>query len=270
MNEELEQEIADLKRLLTITNENVTVLAQMQELLMKSVRENTEAIVQTQNIAREAVWAEVFNNTITGSNWLLDTAFSPGRMATGYQSLYVLYRIFNEVKPKSILEIGLGQSTRLIGQYANHHDDVEHYVVENNKDWIEFFQNSFPLSDRTQITHLDCAMASYGEVENIRIYDGFREKFQDKKFDFIFIDAPFGGDMKVLSRLDVITILPDSLKDSFIILQDDADRGPEKNTMREIEKLLSASNRPWCKGKYTGARDSVVLASPDQQYICSL
>lgn len=38
-------------------------------------------------------------------------------MGVGYQSMYVVSIILNDVQTQSILETGLGQSTRLIGSF---------------------------------------------------------------------------------------------------------------------------------------------------------
>ena len=32
-------------------------------------------------VSSEVMWAEIYNDTIEGSNWLIDTSFSPGRWA---------------------------------------------------------------------------------------------------------------------------------------------------------------------------------------------
>ena len=40
-------------------------------------------------------------------NELINLSFSPGRGAIGYPVMYVLYRVLNEFKPTSILELGI-------------------------------------------------------------------------------------------------------------------------------------------------------------------
>lgn len=42
--------------------------------------------------------ATIFNSTITSSEWLVNKSFSPRRSAMGYQALYPLYRILNDIK----------------------------------------------------------------------------------------------------------------------------------------------------------------------------
>jgi len=83
------------------------------------------------------VWGEIFNNSISGCDWLEDRSFSPGRWALGYQALYVLFRALSNVKPMRILGLGFGQSARMITQYATTDSNTEHYVVEHNQEWID-------------------------------------------------------------------------------------------------------------------------------------
>lgn len=220
--------------------------------------------------ADEAVWAAIFNNTIINSTWLMDKTFSPGRWALGYPALYAIYRILNEAKPKRILELGLGQSTRMIAQYAAAFDDVEHVVVEHDSDWIGFFQNDFHLSERSRIVQLDREMVSYKEAEAVRVFKNFKETFQGQKFDFICIDAPLGGDMKQYARIDVLGILPDCLMESFAIMLDDSERIGETHTLNEIEQKLSECNISHKKGRYSGKKDTSIFASLDFQFLCSL
>ena len=90
----------------------------------------------------ELYWAQIYNSTIQNSNWLEDKSVSPGRWAVGYNYLYVLYRILDDIRPSHILELGLGQSTKIIGQYAAFcglPEQIEHVVVEHDDEWKQFF-----------------------------------------------------------------------------------------------------------------------------------
>src|SRR5690554_7298280 len=72
-----------------------------------------EGLDKNNKILQELNWSNVFNNTISDSEWFKNKSISPGRSAVGYPLLYVLYRILNDVKPLNILEFGLGQSTKI-------------------------------------------------------------------------------------------------------------------------------------------------------------
>lgn len=181
-----------------------------------------------------------------------------------------MYRVLNEARPKHILELGLGQSTRMIAQYAAAFDDVEHIVVEHDQDWINFFKNDFALSQRTEIVRLDREMVAYKEAETVRVFKGFAERFAHKKFDFIFIDAPLGGDMKQYARIDVLKLLPDCLMDRFAIMLDDCERVGERHTIAEMENVLKQNRVAFHRGVYSGAKDVMIWTSPDQKFLCSM
>lgn len=238
--------------------------------LTAAVEKSRQQAAAATRSADEAVWAAIFNNTITHSTWLLDKTFSPGRWAVGYPYLYVMYRVLNEARPKRILELGLGQSTRMIAQYAAAFDDVEHIVVEHDQEWIDFFCNDFQLSSRSKIVRLDREMVPYREAEAVRVFKGFTEAFEGQKFDFISIDAPLGSDMKQYSRIDVLEILPQSLSKSFSVMLDDCNRKGELRTIDEIETKFLEFKVQYSKGKYSGKKDFYLLSSMDIKFLCSL
>ncbi len=229
--------------------------------------------LQTSQIKKqtsEVVWAHIFHDTIVESTWLKDKTFSPGRWAVGYPYLYVMYRILNEVHPKRILELGLGQSTKMIAQYATSFDDVKHVVVENDKSWIDFMLKSFQLSERSSIVQLDLEMATYKEDKAIRVYKNFKEQFVHSKFDFILIDGPIGSDMQQYSRIDILNILPGCIGEDFVIMMDDCERTAENQTTLEIERCLKRYSIPYKRGRYVGQKEFVLILSKNLEFITSM
>ena len=218
--------------------------------------------------ARETFWAAVYNSTTAKSDWLKNTAFSPSGWAAGYQYLYVLYRVLNEKRPQRILDLGLGQTSLLIAQYASAHPEVEHIIVESNEEWIKFFMNANSLPENSRIIKLDYTMQDFpGAAAPVRVYAGFKEALKNKVFDFISIDAPYGGDMKDFSRVDVLDIIPDGIAPSYVIMFDDTDRTPEKHTCAAIEKKLVESGLTASSAPYRGRNTCHVIVSDDNQYI---
>ena len=226
--------------------------------------------VENGKYAAEAVWAAIFNNTIVNSQWLVDKTFAPGRWAVGYPYLYVMYRVLNEVRPNKILELGLGQSTRMIGQYAAAYEDIEHIVVEHDPEWIAFFENDFQLSNHSQIVQLEREMVAYKEAAAVRVFSDFKEHFVGQKFDFISIDAPLGGDMKQYARIDVLTMLPECLSDDFVIMFDDCERVGEANTLAEMEKILQENEIKYKCGRYSGKKDCVLICAAHLGFLASM
>ncbi len=224
---------------------------------------------------QELIWSEVYHDTIRGSKWLSpDLPFSPGRGAIGYQLMYVLYRVLNEVNPRSILEMGMGQSTKMIGSYvASAKGECRHYVVEHDDSWIEFFQNHFQLPDSTEVVKCGIEDASI-ELEdenrstNVTRYVDFREKLDGKKFDLIMIDGPYGYRSPDFSRVDILSILPDCLNEQFIILMDDCDRKGERRTCEMILFMLQDAGIPCYTHTYWGEKDVTIIVSENLKFLC--
>lgn len=235
------------------------------EKLMAVVRDNY-------NASQELIYAHVFHDTIKGSAWLSpDTPFSPGRGAMGYPALYVLYRVLNEMRPKSILELGLGQSTRMISQYGLWKKECQHIVAEHDPQCIAFFKRSFPIPESTVITNLPLleeTVTLNSEICKVTVYAGFVERFQNIKFDFICVDGPCGSDS--VSRIDIIKLLPQCLEETFVILLDDFNRQGEKNTAKVICGILQNNGIKHALGSYYGQVGVGVIVSENLKFLCSL
>lgn len=248
-------------------------LAQVQQTITSLTTDVQNAQSQAEQAARhseESVWAEIFNNTIIQSTWLKDKTFSPGRWAVGYPYLYVMYRVLNEVHPKRVLELGLGQSTRMISQYAVAFDDVEHIVVEHDPAWIDFFSRDFPLPEQTELVQLDLDMIPFRGTESVRIYKDFQARFAGQQFNFISIDAPLGGDLKQYSRIDVLNMLPQCLGEEWVIMIDDCNRQTELHTVGAMEKCLRDNGIVYRHGVYQGDKRFILIVPEHLGFLTSM
>ena len=246
--------------------------AKLEKISNLEIRINSVDTKHSQKVraAEESLWANIFNQTICDSIWLKNKTFSPGRWAVGYPYLYVMYRVLNEIKPTSILELGLGVSTKIIGQYAGYYNNVNHTVVENDSEWIDFFNRDFKLSNNTKIEQLDWVFEPFEEAKSVRVFENFQARFSNKQFDFISIDAPLGGDMKEYARIDICKILPHCLKKSFVIMIDDYERIGEKHTVEKMKEALNNAGIKYKTGVYSGKKDLLIFASEDLKFLCSM
>lgn len=240
--------------------------------ISKRMKQDRELAYRTEGFIRESVWAATFQQAVsTPSEWLRDTSFAPGRWAVGFPFLYVLYRTLNEMRPTSILELGLGQSTRMIGQYAAHYENVSHRVVEHDAKWVEFWKRSNPDISNTQIEMLDLTMVRHpAATHEVRCYAGFKEAIDDRKYDLISIDAPFGYDMTDIARIDALSLMPNQLKDSFAIIIDDYNRTGEQGMTKLLDTKLEQAGIPHHQGIYRGEKNTAVIASDDLTFLCSM
>ena len=226
--------------------------------------------------SEEILWANIFHDTIIGSRWFHNQPLSPGRAAIGYPALYALYRVLDEFQPQNILEMGLGQSTKMISSYvkwrACQQAECRHVVVEHDQSWIDFFKKQNEVSDHTQIVRLDLIQASIetekGDTTPVNLYKGFSEKFKNEKFDLIFIDGPFGSPL--YSRIDILDLLPECLADSFVIMLDDAQRTGEMNTIKMIIQAIVEGKCAVSAGYYSGQKSTAVITSKDLHFLCTM
>ncbi|GHU58977.1 hypothetical protein FACS1894133_4760 [Clostridia bacterium] len=212
------------------------------------------------------MWANIFRDTITDSAWLNNKAFSPGRWAVGYPFLYVLYRVLNEIRPKSVLELGVGQSTRVTAQYANAFGDVSHTAVDHDPVWLDFFAKSCDFVTNTNLTTLKLIKP------DCYAYDDFGSVALGRKFDLILIDAPFGHSASAGAavRTDILPFVPDCLAENFVIIVDDFERAGEQAMFGKLMAKLDGAGVAHTESLYQGSKDTVLMTTPGQAFLCTM
>ncbi|MGE6220834.1 hypothetical protein ACQKCH_13480 [Nubsella zeaxanthinifaciens] len=229
-------------------------------------RNTIKVPIQLQKNSEELIWAAVFNSTISDSEWLKNKSFSPGRWAAGYPLLYILYRIYNDIKPKSVLEFGVGETTKLGYQYATHHK-TNYQVVEHDEKWLSFFcEEKYDIKK-----HLIKTSISEQQFNGFptNIYDNLIEKIGKEKYDLIIIDGPFGSPH--FSRNQILEIVNnDNLASSFVIIMDDYNRKGEQETIDLLKINLSKKSITYYEGIYSGQKDSLIICSENYRFLCSL
>lgn len=263
-NRDSDEKYQDIKQTMVSLLENRSEQSAFNKQIINMLRMN-------KRFCEEIIWANVFHDAINETEWLKRNDLNPGRWAIGYQTLYVLYRILNEINPQCILELGLGESTKLISQYVNLKENVIHNVVEHDVDWVKIFSQRVELSDKTKVVIKE--LSEDGElngVYGIREYSAFESKIMPRKYDLIVIDAPWGGDMSDYARIDVAKIMPECLAQSFVILIDDYNRVGEQHTVEYMKQILQNNGIEYSISKYEGAKDLAVITSKDLKFLCTL
>ena len=174
------------------------------------------------------------------------------------------------MKPKTILELGLGQSTKLISQYVDSVRGCHHFIVEHDKEWVSFFNKSFALSESSKIFLLDLKGLQFNECEKVNQYDKFSDFFSDKIFNLISIDGPIGNIDGTYSRIDILKIFPECLDKSFVILLDDIQRTEERKTQNLILNELNKNEIQFHVGEYKGIKTMSIITSKDLKFLCSM
>ena len=228
------------------------------------------AILESQNLqnrmAQESLAAITFSNAIQNSEWLKYKSFYPGRWAVEYTFLLTLFRIFEHHNFTNLLEFGLGQTSRMVHQYAAFYN-VPAITVEHDTEWIEFTRkdthNAYPINVKV----LPLEMVDYNGYKT-RTYQGVKTAFENQKFDFILVDGPFGSEH--YSRSQTIQLAKSNLAETFCIIIDDCNRIGEQETVAEVESVLKKINVKYAINKYQGLSDYVVICSDNLKFLTSM
>jgi hypothetical protein len=233
--------------------------------LIEENRDNQKKIIQQ---LQELEWANIFHDSIRGKKYLEMLPINIGRWAGNYPFFYVLNRILNDMKPKSILEFGLGESTKFISAYLdNYLIDTKHIVIEQDENWKHIFLKNFKPSKHIQIIVCPIEKLSIKGFE-INSYQGINQMITEK-FDLYIIDGPYGSPH--YSRYDIVTITANfDVQDEFIILLDDYNRKGEQETFEDLLQLFRKKNIKTYHQSYSGNKSVMVIATEKYKYITSL
>jgi len=258
VNKNFKNELNNLKEGLSLIREDIKKYFESIDKYLKS------ELTISQKLLKEIQYSEVFRDTIIGSEWLFDKSFSLNNSAANYSFFYVLYRILNEFKPLNILELGLGQTTRMTTQYVSYYNDSKLRVIEDNQEWINRFSNSINLSDNIKINQVDCIKVSIDSNECLK-YKNFDNLLCDDLFNLIIVDGPLGfGQM--YPRTNICDIV-DYIADDFVIIIDDYDRVGEQNTAKKLFEILNKKGIKFGNFIFRGLKHQLVIYSLDNTFI---
>ncbi len=215
----------------------------------------------------ELLKAIIFNNTIADSKWLKFKSFSPGGWAVDYAFLYTLYRVLNDIHPVSILEFGLGQSSKLIHQYTNFYEEVNAITCEHDSEWINFFKNHMDGDYKINIKKVELKEVEYNTKKTLS-YKNIATEFHNEKFDLIVVDAPFGSVR--YSRSQILAFAKNKLTDSFCIIIDDYEREGEKETVNELMNILDGKGIKYSKTIYSGSKQHFLICNEKLRFLTSM
>jgi hypothetical protein len=240
------------------------MLKKIKSLLEENRRLHKENTLKLQ----ELDWANVFHDSIRGEQWINTTSLNIGRWAGSYAFFYVLIRILKDVQPKKILELGLGESTKVVSNFIQHvSPQTVHTIIEHDENWKETFLAKFQLSQNSKI-HVCPLIEKNIRGNKNKVYANFETKAEGN-FDFILVDGPFGSPRfsrtEVLSKVDELS--PSS---PFIILFDDTNRPGEQDTLELIFLKLKDKNIDFHNRAYFGAKDCTIICSKEYKFLTTL
>ena len=222
-----------------------------------------DAIIHQQ---AELLMAQKYHDTIADYEWLKYKGISPGGWAIDYAFCYTLARTLNAMKPTCILECGLGQSSRLIHQYASYYKK-DALTFEHDEKWIEFLKNEAGNLYPINVCKLELSEIEY-KGQNTLTYKGYKEITNNKKYNLLVVDGPFGSSH--FSRSQAIDLCQNNLADSFCVIIDDTERTGEKETVDEIKNILKINNIDFSSKDYSSIKTHTLICSNNFSFLTSL
>ena len=262
----------------SISDKNGDLVSNSKDKLI-SMQDKVFSINDVQNKSLELIFSELkygllFENSIKSSKWLRNKNFSLINSDSNFSFMYILYQILDKIKPENILEFSLGQTTKLTTQYVTSNKRSKLTVIDSNQDWIDIFSNSLTLSDNVHIAFCDLELFKFKSTENYR-YKNILGIVEDTKFDLIIINGPQGflsaSDVLMkYPKIDVLNLIDDNLNDDFIIIMDNYNRHGEKNTIKELKKLLNEKNLRFYTYEVLGLTEQCVICTENNKFINEL
>lgn len=226
--------------------------------------------LENQDLLKEQLWSTVFHDTVLSYEWFNVKSLSLGRSAIGYNYAYVISRVLHSMHPKSILEFGLGQSSKILNSYFQFYkNEMKVYdLIEHDVSWKEFFSSEIQMGGVSFHLNKISIYEEYGD--RFYKYDNLDEVLKGKKYNLISIDGPFGYYGKYIGRTDIVKYIPNILEDDWVILMDDYERIQEKNAIRFIEQKLKKEHISYYKGVYQGENHICILVSSNWRFLTTL
>lgn len=239
------------------------MIKKSKAIIRQLIKNQDEIILQN----KELEWAHVFHDSIKENGEIEKLGLNIGRWAGNYAFFYVLNRILSDFNPLRILELGLGESTKLISTYLIHYlPNSYHLIIEHDDEWIESFRSRFNLASNSEIKKCEIDRINVNSNE-VLIYKDFNKIIQEN-FDLYIIDGPFGSDR--FSRYNIISLVERFGTNEFIILFDDSHRTGEQDTINTIMELLNNKKINFYSAAYSGLKSVTIIASEKFKYTTSL
>lgn len=215
----------------------------------------------------EIMYAHIFNDTIKGSSWLSsETSFSFSKGACNYTFAYLLYRILDCTNPLNILEMGMGQTSKLTTQYVlNKNKEANLDIVEHNEDWFNIFKKNISMNERVNVHIPKLKIFKHNGCQNDK-YANLEQYIGSKKYNLIIVDGPVGFD-KTFPRSNIVDLIPKYLDKDFVIILDDVERQGETYLLSRVFEKLNSLSIEYDHSFMHGTKSQVAIASKSLAHI---
>ena len=200
--------------------------------------------------ALESIYRDLFLREL--SRLGEEDRFFPVGGAANYSLLYLILRIGTEFEPRSVLDVGAGQSTLLWGMLRRRGLVGDVLTLEDDPEWAA--RIGAQVDHEILVTPLaERSIAG----QQVRTYDWDLVK-QRPSFDVIVCDGPRGTPRH--SRLGILEML-EALRADFALVMDDVEREGEQDTVSAVHELLQSAGADYSVGVVRAAKSQAIFAT---------
>ena len=193
--------------------------------------------------------------------------FSEGGAANA-TLLNSLFKILWIIKPKNILELGSGQSSKLFSRYIQTNNE-NLTILEDNEKYYNLFKTEIPNNSNIHYLFSPLKTVSFDSIETKWYSIDLSSMNNDEKYDLILIDGPQGEDQ--YSRSGIIKYIMDIISiENFIIVFDDAERKGEKQTIQYLLKLFTKLQVKYMTFQIDGFKRQQFIVSMNNSFLSTL
>lgn len=199
--------------------------------------------------------------------------FTDGGAANSSLQLFNL-KVLSFCRPNKILELGSGQTTKVLSCYARQNSSAYVLTLEQDEKWVTRLRPYVSHDYRhLPLEPTEFSLLGNGLRLNTLWYKDISE-LRQQRFDYILVDGPdFGTPGNVhndYSRCGLLRYMPGILAESFVIVFDDAERYGEHMTITALKQILDAHHVRYHAFSTSGTKTQDILCSPDNRYLQSV
>jgi hypothetical protein len=226
--------------------------------------------------ANDIQFAIALESSLNRSKVNLKEFFYDGAAGTPSLQLYIL-KIIKMCRPTEILELGSGQTTRLLSGMLSSHPETRVTTLEQDSEWWSILKadvahERLDYIQSTLITR--STVSSSGTPYTTSWYKDLPENFFSKRFNLIIVDGPddglLGTEFSSYARSGLLWHLPKILADSFVIIFDDADMYKHQMAIKLLKDELSAHGISFGSCKVHGIKDQEMVYSVNFKFLASI
>lgn len=171
---------------------------------------------ETQQLNRELVLMDILRQMQAEFHWLPKPLFPVGG-AANHALLYLLARSLEEHRPERILELGIGQSSRVLSGYS-HETGANVVSLDESPFWVEKMRSHCNVATH-QLLHTALITTPRGRWYDIQSVKSF---LPTAGFELVLVDGPTGT--RRYSRAGVIDWFLDNCPQDWLVIWDDLQR----------------------------------------------